>query len=269
VVTPTDRDDLHRRALAETAGDDFASVVARESLLALATETDDVEPPTDVERNGPPVRERRDARERKEALIREAEQLAESGEWSATTTRYKELLVAWQAAGRASRGVDDELWARFKAAQDAFFTKRSAFYAAKDAETAAAVAEREALLAEAEAIDPERDPVGARARLADISARWEKTGRVPREVESRLDARLAAVERRVRDAGETRREAERPPPPNPLVVRLRESVEQLEKRAARARAAGDERAAAAADEEAATKREWLTQAERSPTTRPR
>lgn len=207
--------------------------------------------------------QREQSKERKEELIREAERLADSTEWSPTANRFKDLMTQWKSAGRAARGVDDELWARFKAAQDRFFTARSAHYAAKDEETSTAVAAREALLAEAEALDPGRDLAGARARLDDIVARWEKTGRVPREVERRLDDRLAAVERRVRDASDTRREAERPAPENPLVIRLRESLEQLEKRAARARAAGDEKAAAAADAEAATKREWLAQAEQS------
>lgn len=207
--------------------------------------------------------QREQSRERKEALIKEAERLSESTEWNATTTRYKELMASWKSAGRAARGVDDELWARFKAAQDAFFGKRAEHFATKDAETASAVAEREALLAEAESLEPERDLAGARARLADITDRWEKTGRVPREIESRLDARLAAVERRLRDVDDTRRSARREAPPNPLVVRLRESLEQLEKRAARARAAGDEKAAQAAEAEAATKREWLAQAESS------
>lgn len=207
--------------------------------------------------------QREQSRERKEALIREAEKLGESSEWGPTTARFKELMAAWKTAGRAPRGVDDELWARFKAAQDAFFTRRSAHYAEKDAESASHVAAYEALLAEAEALEPDRDLPGARNRLADIHDRWEKTGRVPREVEARLDARLAAVERRVRDADDTHRTAVRVVKENPLVIRLRESLEQLEKRAMRARAAGDEKAAAAADAEAATKREWLAQAEQS------
>ena len=207
--------------------------------------------------------QRGQSKERKEELIREAEKLSGSTEWAPTAARYKELMAQWKSAGRAARGVDDELWARFKAAQDVFFTARSAHFAEKDAEAAGNVAAREALLAEAEALEPERDLAGARNRLDDIVARWEKTGRVPREVEARLDSRLAVVERRVRDASEVRRETERRAPDNPLVIRLRESLEQLEKRAARARAAGDEKAAAAADAEAATKREWLAQAEQS------
>jgi hypothetical protein len=207
--------------------------------------------------------QREQSKARKEELIREAEKLSGSTEWTATASRYKELMSQWKSAGRAARGVDDALWARFKGAQDTFFTARSAHFAEKDAEAAGNIAAYEALLAEAESLEPDRDLAGARNRLDDIVARWEKLGRVPREAESRLDARLATVERRVRDAGETRRETERRAPDNPLVVRLRESLEQLEKRAARARAAGDEKAAAAADAEAATKREWLAQAEQS------
>jgi hypothetical protein len=205
--------------------------------------------------------QREQSRERKEALIREAERLTDSTEWTATANRYKELMASWKSAGRAARGVDDELWARFKAAQDAFFGRRAEHFAARDAESASAVAAREALLAEAESLEPERDLAGARNRLAAIVEKWEKAGRVPRDAEARLDARLAAVERRVRDAGESRRDAERRPSENPFVVRLRESLEQLDKRAARARAAGDEKAAAAAEAEAATKRQWLAQAE--------
>jgi hypothetical protein len=207
--------------------------------------------------------QREQSKARKEELIREAERLSGSTEWTATANRYKELMSLWKSAGRAARGVDDELWARFKAAQDTFFTARSGHFAQRDEEAAGNVAAREALLAEAEALEPERDLAGARARLDDIVARWEKTGRVPREVERRLDDRLAAVERRVRDTSDTRREAARPAPENPFVIRLRESLEQLDKRAARARAAGDEKAAAAAEAEAATKREWLAQAEQS------
>jgi hypothetical protein len=207
--------------------------------------------------------QRTSSKERKEALIREAEGLAESTEWAPTAARYKELMAAWKSAGRAARGVDDALWARFKAAQDGFFARRSEHFAKRDAESNATVAAKEALLAEAEALEPERDVAGARARLADILDRWEKAGRVPREAEARLDTRLAAAERRVREVGDTRREAERPPPPNPLVIRLKESLEQLAKRAERARAAGDEKGAAAAEAEAATKREWLAQAEQS------
>ena len=42
-------------------------------------------------------------------------------------------MRSWKAAGRASRADEDELWGRFKTAQDKFFRARSEVYSAKDA----------------------------------------------------------------------------------------------------------------------------------------
>lgn len=199
--------------------------------------------------------------ERKEQLVREAEKLATSTEWGPTARRFKDLMAEWKAAGRASREVDDALWSRFKAAQDAFFTARSETFAVRDAEQRTNLEQKEALLAEAEAIDPLADPEGAVRRLRHIQDRWEKVGRVPRDAMDRLERRLEAVEDKVRDATSVRRPAQ--VTESPLVVRLRESVAKLEHRIQRARAAGDETEAAAAEEALATQREWLEQAERS------
>jgi hypothetical protein len=108
--------------------------------------------------------------------VREAEKLTESTEWGPTARRFKELMAQWKAAGRASRETDDELWARFKAAQDTFFTRRSEVFSARDAEQRANLEAKEALVAEAESLDPDSDLEGARKRLRSIHDRWEKVG---------------------------------------------------------------------------------------------
>src|SRR5207245_1498860 len=105
------------------------------------------------------------AADRKRALVEEAERLAATS--------------GWREAGRAVRDVDDELWAKFKAAQDAFFARRAESLSARDAELRGNAEAKEALLAEAEQIDPTRDLEGARKRLRSIHDRWEKIGRVP------------------------------------------------------------------------------------------
>ncbi|MBV9293612.1 MAG: hypothetical protein JO222_14280 [Frankiales bacterium] len=78
---------------------------------------------------------------------------------------------------------------------------------------------------------------------------------------SGLEQRLAAVEQKVRDAGATSRHVTTTE--SPLVVRLRESVEKLEARLARAQAAGDGKLAAETEQSLTTQREWLAQAEQS------
>jgi hypothetical protein len=199
------------------------------------------------------------AAERKTALVIEAEKLADSTDWGPTARRYRDLMTEWKAAGRAARETEDALWARFKAAQDTFFTHRAEANTARDAGLAANLAAKQELLTEAEALDPTSDPEGARRRLRSIHDRWDKIGHVPREARAGLEDRLADVERKVRDASAAGRKVE--VPESPLVIRLRESVGKLEARLGRANAAGDTKLAAETEATLATQREWLAQAE--------
>src|ERR1700722_4846850 len=78
--------------------------------------------------------EREGIKTRKEDLVRQAEELSSSTDWAGTATAYRELMRSWKQAGRADRATEDELWNRFKAAQDAFFAARSDVLDAKDRE---------------------------------------------------------------------------------------------------------------------------------------
>jgi hypothetical protein len=155
--------------------------------------------------------------------------------------------------------VDDKLWARFKAAQDTFFARRSEVLSARDGEQAANLAAKQALVAEAEALAGGSDPDGARKRLKSIHDRWEAIGPVPRDARGALDDALEAAERRIREATSESRTVVTTD--SPLVVRLRESLGKLEGRLARARAAGDEALAAETEASLTTQRAWLAQAE--------
>jgi hypothetical protein len=203
--------------------------------------------------------ERGVAAERKEALATEAEKLADSTEWTPTARRFRDLMTEWKAAGRAAREVDDRLWARFKTAQDTFFTRRSEVFSARDEEQAANLAAKQALVAEAESLDAASDPAGARKRLRSIHERWEVIGHVPRDARDGLDDALGNAEARIRDATSTSRTVVTTD--SPLVVRLRESIGKLEGRLARAQAAGDDALAAQTQDSLTTQREWLAQAE--------
>lgn len=204
---------------------------------------------------------RKGSQSRKEELIAEAEKLSSSTQWGPTTTRFRELMTEWKAAGGAPKGVEEALWTRFKAAQDEFFRRRNDSRKERDAAQQANVAAKQALLAEAESIDASKDVNGARKRLRDVQRRWEAAGPVPRDAAAGLDRRLAAVEDKIRGAGEKRWRPD--PAESPLVQRLEESIAKLEKRVERARNAGQEREAAEAEATLATQRTWLAQATRS------
>jgi len=199
------------------------------------------------------------AGELKAKLASEAEKLAGSTEWTPTARRFRDLMTEWKAAGRASRDVEEELWKRFKTAQDAFFTKRSEVFAERDSELNTNLEAKKALIAEAQSLDAGSDPDGARKRLRTIHDRWEKIGHVPRDAKDKLEDQLAEIERKIRDAtaaGQKFTVTE-----SPLVIRLRESVGKLEARLTRAQAAGDDKLVAETEASLTTQREWLTQAE--------
>ena len=70
--------------------------------------------------------EREGAKARKEKLAAEAEALAASTDWGPTAAAFRELMRSWKEAGRADRATEEELWSRFKTAQDTFFQARAA-----------------------------------------------------------------------------------------------------------------------------------------------
>ena len=51
--------------------------------------------------------QRKQARELKEQIVAEAEELADSTDWGPTAARYRELMQQWKAAGRADRATED------------------------------------------------------------------------------------------------------------------------------------------------------------------
>lgn len=206
-------------------------------------------------------RQRAGARHHKEELAEEAEKLADSDDWGPTAARFRDLMTDWKTAGRAHKDADDALWQRFRTAQDAFFARRSQTFSERDAEFAANAEAKKALLDEAEKIDTS-DPAGARAALRAVQERWEEIGKVPRDDIRPLDARLRAVEERVRDAVD-RQWQRTDPEAEARVAQFRERVAQFEAQAAKARAAGDAKRAAAADAQAAQWREWLGTAEQA------
>lgn len=209
-------------------------------------------------------RQRVGARNRKEELVAQAEELAESTDWGATASRFRNLMAEWKAAGRAPKEADDALWQRFRAAQERFFSRRSAMSSGRDSELEHNIRRKEELVAAAERIDPTGDIEAARAQLRDIQERWEAVGKVPRERIRQFEGRLRAVEERVRSAANAQwRHTD--PEVQARVAQFRDRVEQFEAQAVKARAAGDDRRATAAQAQADQWREWLAAAEQAVT----
>ncbi|ROS74572.1 DUF349 domain-containing protein [Cellulomonas sp. PhB143] len=202
------------------------------------------------------------AKSTKEEIVAEAERIASSTDWGPTAGTYRDLMARWKAAGRANRKDDDALWARFRAAQDEFFHARDAANAEIDAAYGENLVVKEELLTQAEALVPVTDLATAKNTLRDIQDRWEEAGKVPRGDLQRVEGRLRAVEKAVRDAEDaqwSRKNPEQQARAEGAAAQLESAIAELEADLSAAQAAGDERRVAEATAALEARRSWLEQ----------
>ncbi len=206
---------------------------------------------------------REGARVIKERLVKEAEALAGSRDWGPTSGAYRDLMKQWKAAGPAPRDVDEQLWQRFRAAQDTFFGARDAAQTEQDREFAANAEVKEALLAEAEALLPVTDLDAAKKAIREIADKWEAAGKVPRDRIKELEGRLRKVEETIRSIEEDqwrRTDPEKSARADDVVSKLEAAIADIQRDLDAARARGDERRIAELEENLKSRQSFLDMA---------
>ena len=211
--------------------------------------------------------ERRDsARVVKERLAKEAEALSTSTEWGPTAGKYRDLMREWKAAGPAPREVDDQLWQRFRGAQDTFFGARDAANAALDQEFAANAEVKDAILVEAEALLPVTDLEAAKKAFRDLADRWDAAGKVPRDRMKELEGRMRKVEQAIRaveDEQWSRSDPEKSARADDMIGKLEAGIAETQARLDKASAAGDDRRVKDLEAELASKQAFLDMARKA------
>lgn len=201
----------------------------------------------------------------KSAIIDEAKKLAESREWLATANRFKELMDAWKAAGRGKKSVDTRLWDEFKTAQDTFFAAKKADLEKRQGTMAQNLAKREELIAQFESLLPATDVKSAKNKFHALQEKWERIGMTERNKRAALEARLEKVQIEIDSLHEE--VARRSDPTaiahaNSVVQGLLTAIENYEKQAVKAEAAGQSAKALIAREAAAARKTWLAEAQK-------
>lgn len=201
----------------------------------------------------------------KSAIIDEAKKLAESREWLATANRFKELMDAWKAAGRGKKSVDTRLWDEFKTAQDTFFAAKKADLEKRQGTMAQNLAKREELVAQFESLLPATDVKSAKKKFHALQEKWERIGMTERNKRAALEARLEKVQIEIDSLHEE--VARRSDPTaiahaNSVVQGLLTAIENYEKQAIKAEAAGQSAKALIAREAAAARKTWLAEAQK-------
>ena len=201
----------------------------------------------------------------KESIVKEAESLANSREWLNTAKKFKELMDKWKAAGRGKKSTDTALWNRFKTAQDTFFKAKNADMDKRKGSMVENLAKREVMIIEFEALLPITDFKSAKKKFYDLMGKWQKIGMTDRKKRASFDSRIKKVEDEI---NELERNFARKSDPsakaqaNKVVQGLAEAIENYEKQAAKAEAAGQTAKAMVAREAAAARRGWLEEAQK-------
>ncbi len=202
------------------------------------------------------------AKQAKEALIAKAVELQTSNDWRGTSLAYRDLMDQWKRAGRASRKEDDELWARFRAAQQVFFDSRREHDRVANAAFAENLEKKEQLAKEAEALLPVKDLEAVKVALRKIQDQWEDVGRVGNKDSARIEQRLKAVEREVREAESKewrRTDPETKARAEGMLAQLEDSIKELKEQLQQAQDSGDSKKEKQIASALATKQMWFDQ----------
>ncbi|MGI9171274.1 MAG: DUF349 domain-containing protein [Candidatus Nanopelagicus sp.] len=201
----------------------------------------------------------------KESIVKEAESLANSKEWLNTAKQFKSLMDQWKASGRGKKSTDTVLWNRFKSAQDTFFTAKNADMDKRKGSMAENLAKREAMITEFESLLPISDFKSARKKFNDLMFKWQKIGMTDRKKRSLFDAKIEKIENEIIELEHSFQRKSDPTAiaqANKVVQGLAEAIENYEKQASKAEAAGQTAKAMVAREAAAARRVWLEQAQK-------
>jgi uncharacterized protein DUF349 len=127
---------------------------------------------------------------KKEALVVEAESLAESTDWGRTAERMRALQAEWRTVGPIARGRSDELWGRFRKAAGRFFDRQKEDRVRRRAERSKSLERREALAGQVEALGASSDWDRAAADVKRLQSEWRATGPVAKDKAEAVAARF-------------------------------------------------------------------------------
>lgn len=130
----------------------------------------------------------------RETLATEAESLAQSSAWKATTERYAAIVEEWKALPRGDRASEQELWKRISAARTTFDKRRRSHFSEMDAQRKDIIARKRAIIERAEGLAASTDWQRTSKSLRDLLDEWKGLARASRSDEEKLWKRFKAAQ---------------------------------------------------------------------------
>lgn len=123
---------------------------------------------------------------KKAELVEKAEALKDSTDWNKTSIAFTELMEEWKKTGRVGGEKGDELWNRFTAAQDHFFTAKRAHVGEIKSMHEKNLELKRDLVQRAEKIKNSNHWGDATAEMNELLDEWKKIGPVAREYSNKI-----------------------------------------------------------------------------------
>lgn len=126
--------------------------------------------------------------ERIEAIDRDT--LKTFAAWDQASEQVKAMQAEWRTLGFASKKANRQLFARFRAACDAFFAAKAEYFRNTRDELSANLARKQALAEEAEKLADSTDWRKTGDRMLQMQKEWREIGTVPRRYSDEVWARF-------------------------------------------------------------------------------
>ncbi len=137
--------------------------------------------------------ERAENLKKKTELAERAEALQHSNDWVKTADAIKQLQADWKTIGPVTRGNERAIWERFRAACDAFFTRRQEDLKQRKHDWTENLRKKEALVTEAEQLAQSSEWEKAAARIKQMQLDWKNIGPVKRSKSEAIWQRFRAA----------------------------------------------------------------------------
>jgi hypothetical protein len=157
------------------------------------------------------ARKQEESRDRKTAIVAEAEKIAAGKDWRNGANRLRDLLTEWKDLPRLDKSADDEFWHRFSSARTTYTRARKAHFADLTEKREGARVIKERLVKEAEALADSTDWGGTASTFRALMSDWKAAGPAPKDVDEVLWKRFRGAQDvffAARDAANTQMDAE-------------------------------------------------------------
>ncbi len=102
------------------------------------------------------------------------------GAWQKKSTEVNELFKVWKSVGPAQKKLNDEIWNRFKASMDSFFSNKKEFFSNLKEQQIDNYNRKLQLCIEAEVLAESKEWKKATDQIKKLQEEWKKIGPVPK-----------------------------------------------------------------------------------------